>query len=277
MTRYRDRALQHLATYKQYHLGVLERGISTKTQKSYKHILPAHRSCLNILETIRAQFFGYRQRHPIKLHADFHHLNSSQALCFNLFFPFCCLPEADPVPLLRLLGVEATGLTQPKFEAPSPHRDYTTFDFAADLVGGGRLLVEVKFTENEFGKSPDDPAHREKREHTYVPLLEGKVKPEALDPDVFFANYQILRLVAHVEPDTGHSLRLLVPRENGELKSGLAFLEGHLLPAARAMVKVVFLEDVLDGLYEQKAAFQPALANHVESFVEKYRIPPQRT
>ena len=273
MTSYRDRALQHLATYKQYHLGVLERGISTKTQKSYKHILPAHRSCLNILETIRAQFFGYRQRHPIKLHADFHHLNSSQALCFNLFFPFCCIPDAEPAPLLRLLGVEAADVSKPEFEAKSAHREGTTFDFAADLAGGGRLLVEVKFTEGEFGKADPDDAHERKWEKTYKPLLKDKVRREALDAELFFANYQILRNVAHIDLAGGHCLRVLVPKGNEGLKPGLQFIQDYVLADVKPLVKVVHLEDVLRGLHAQRAAFSPLLARHVELLVEKYAVP----
>lgn len=270
---HRDRALQHLANYKERWLGVVEQGISTKTRQSYKHILPVDQRHLNILETIRDEFFAYQTAGRIKLHADFHHLNSSQALCFNLFFLFCFLPDADPVPLLRLLGVEATGLTQPRFEAPSQHREYTTFDFAADLVGGGCLLVEVKFTEREFGTAPNDAAHQQKREKMYLPLLEGKVRPEALVQDTFFAHHQILRLVAHVQPAAGHCLRLLVPRGNEGLRPGLRFIEEQVLPEVQRLVKVVYMEGVLDRLYEQKSSFPPVLAEHVELLVQKYDVP----
>ena len=134
------------------------------------------------METIRDAFFAYEESHPIKFHTDLHHLNSSQALCFNLFFPLCCTPEADPAPLLRLLGVEAAGLSNPEFEAKSAQREHTTFDFAADLVGGGRLLVEVKFTEGEFGGTKDDEAHERKREKTYKPLLKDKVRRRRCAP-----------------------------------------------------------------------------------------------
>lgn len=273
MATFRQRAYRHLGHYKRNRLGVDENGVWLKTGQTYAHILPQNLHRLNILEGIRAEFFAYRHPKPVKLHTDFHHLNSSQALCFNLFFPFCCTPDADPAPLLRLLGVEADGFSNPEFEAKSAHREGTSFDFAADLVGGGRLLVEVKFTEGEFGGTKDDEAHVRKREKTYMPLLEDKVRPEALRPKVFFANYQILRNVAHVNLAAGHSLRLLVPKENEGLRSGLQFIEDYALPDVKPLVKVAYLEDVLQRLHAQKAAFPPHLATHVGMLVEKYAVP----
>jgi len=43
----------------------------------------------NILATISPALEEYLAAHPeIKLHRDSHNLNSSQAMCFDLFFPF---------------------------------------------------------------------------------------------------------------------------------------------------------------------------------------------
>ena len=55
--------------------------------KFYPHILPKEKKDLNIIEGIRNDFWPYLNKTDIKLHQYFHHLNSSQALCFNLFFP----------------------------------------------------------------------------------------------------------------------------------------------------------------------------------------------
>jgi hypothetical protein len=90
---------------------------------------------------------------------------------------------------------------------------------------------------------------------------------------VFFANYQILRNVAHVNLAAGHCLRLLVPRGNEGLRPGLRFIGEQVLPDVKALVKVVHLEDVLFGLHAQRAAFSPLLARHVELLVEKYALP----
>ena len=55
--------------------------------KNYTHILPKDQYKLNILEEIREDFWIYFTKNDITLHTNFHHLNSSQAMCFNLFFP----------------------------------------------------------------------------------------------------------------------------------------------------------------------------------------------
>jgi hypothetical protein len=106
-----------------------------------------------------------------------------------------------------------------------------------------------------------------------MPLLGDKVRPEALRPKVFFANYQILRNLAHVKRAAGHCLRLLVPKGNEGLTPGLQFIQDYVLADLKPLVKVVHLEDVLLGLHAQRAGFSPLLARHVELLVEKYAVP----
>jgi hypothetical protein len=81
----------NLASYKLKRLGVEQNGVWKKNNSRYKHILSECLKNLNILETFRREFWEYYesgQLGAIKLHPDFHHLNSSQAMAFNLFFPF---------------------------------------------------------------------------------------------------------------------------------------------------------------------------------------------
>ena len=78
----------------------------------YPHILPADRYQLNILPTIRERFWDwFRTRKPkIKLHKYFHHLNSSQALCFNLFFPLLADDGKTVDPrLTQVLAIQDAG------------------------------------------------------------------------------------------------------------------------------------------------------------------------
>ncbi len=84
---YIENVYQHLSQYKVNKLKIVEDGIYRKNKKPYKHILPDKEKRLNIIEPIRDKFWNYFKTTKIKLHTDFHHLNSSQALCFNLFYP----------------------------------------------------------------------------------------------------------------------------------------------------------------------------------------------
>ena len=119
---YRDRVLPHLTNYKKHSLRVVEDGIWAKSRsgQTYPHILPADQYRLNILETIRDAFFAYEESHPIKFHTDFHHLNSSQALCFNLFFPLCCTPERRPGSAASPAGSRGGWSQQPRVRGHEP-------------------------------------------------------------------------------------------------------------------------------------------------------------
>jgi hypothetical protein len=97
----------HLSEYKIKRLGVDQNGTWTKTLEEYSHILPELLLRLNIIETYRKEFWEYRSRQPeIKLHKDFHHLNSSQAMCFNLFFPFVADQDFQRFFLMEVLKSE---------------------------------------------------------------------------------------------------------------------------------------------------------------------------
>ena len=53
---------------------------------NYDHILPKDKYMRNILVDYRESFWASEYSN-INLHRFFHHLNSSQALCINLFYP----------------------------------------------------------------------------------------------------------------------------------------------------------------------------------------------
>src|SRR6266550_6094280 len=106
---YQQRLNKHLAEYKRSTLRIVEKGVyfHRGTKHLYDHILPTKALWLNVLEPFRdplRSFFGKNPR--LKRHRYFHHLNSSQAFAFNLFFPyFNGGPEAASA-LLRALCQE---------------------------------------------------------------------------------------------------------------------------------------------------------------------------
>src|SRR5262245_1230602 len=86
---YADDMKMHLARYREEDLVVSELGVWFRNGKEYEypHILPWQLRELNVLPGIREEFWKYAQAEGIKVHRYFHHLNSSQAFAFNLFFP----------------------------------------------------------------------------------------------------------------------------------------------------------------------------------------------
>jgi hypothetical protein len=99
---YQDVLKRHLADHKRKVLGIEEAGIYSRTGKPYEHILPKALADRNLLEPALTIERTYRRR--MKRHPDFHHLNSSQAFAFNLFFPYFEGGPQGSAALLRALG-----------------------------------------------------------------------------------------------------------------------------------------------------------------------------
>src|SRR5438094_9661392 len=106
MTGYQATLQEHLARYAKRRLGIFEQG--TYRGRPYSHVLPSGLRFLNLLESIRAELQDYLRAHPsITPHPDFHHLNSSQAFAFNLFYPFFAAGGDQARALSAALGVDA--------------------------------------------------------------------------------------------------------------------------------------------------------------------------
>lgn len=269
MTLYNDRMRAHLAVYKRERLGIQENGIFRNSEKSYAHILPDSLQALNILETIRREFWHYYAANSsqLGLHSGFHHLNSSQAFAFNLIFPFVA-EGGSPDALLAALGVRGKTIRFWSFEHMPDQAEGTSVDFYAELSDGSRLLVEVKLTEASFGIAQADPSHQKRRTERYLTRLQGKVHDSALEEATFFLNYQLMRNVSHLEVARGDTLVLLLPRAN-ELTwaQGAAFRERCCATELQDRVRLVAVEDVVRDL---RAVAAPRLQTHLELLSEKY-------
>jgi hypothetical protein len=268
---YAVRLQRHLAAYKQSRLGVRQDGLWIKNGKPYPHILPRKLRRLNILETIRAEFWSYRQEERLKLHRDFHHLTSSQALAFNLFFPFFGLHPQRPELMLRALGARESSIEGWAFEKVLDPSEGTNFDVHISLVDGRHIYFEVKLCERGFGKVKADERHLKKLEEIYRERLLGKVGPDSLAEKTFFRNYQLLRNISYLSPDLEHQLIIICPQENEALREGLNFLEGAMTAKMRGGVRVVYLEPLLAELRDHWRA-EPRLGAHAELLEEKYAI-----
>lgn len=172
-----DKLKKHLEGYKVNNLGIEEKGIYIHKGKRLLmgHILPKDKSHLNILNPYQKQFYE-SEYVEIKFHKYFHHLNSSQALCINLFFPL--IAESMLAVVTALLGLGKESVTKACFEKESDLENVnanerrTNFDFYIELESGCSIFFEIKYTENEFGSAKKDEEHQEKYNRLYEPLLE---------------------------------------------------------------------------------------------------------
>lgn len=246
---YVQRLRRHLSEYRKTVLRV-SAGTWGKVPRDYYHILPSHEYQLNIVEPIRERFWGTHAKKAWGRHKYFHHLSSSQALAFNLFFPvFPELPK-EFGSTRSILGVGQEGSAELDFEvvllnAVGVEVDGTNIDVLITERDGRRTIIEIKLTEGSFGRARPDPVHLEKLRDTYRPLLEGSLGDECLEPSAFFREYQLFRQLAQIRPGSDDQVVLLLPRSRPQLwRFANEWCGRAELGSFRNRISAVALEDV---------------------------------
>ncbi len=218
---FQQRAKHSLSTYKREVLGVETDGTWLRNGKAYPHILPQEKYQRNILPSVRDEFWlWFSQQNPrIQLHSDFHHLNSSQAVCFNLFFPMLRNNGRALGALLSAMKIEGIPDKQSCFEFQPDLTEGTCIDFSVPLQSGGRVNFEIKYTESEFGSAKADEAHLNKFERTYRSRLTGRFVESFCCATKFLEHYQIARNIWHLDEAAGDIAVFLFPKANARLRN----------------------------------------------------------
>lgn len=244
---YQAQLLQHLAEYKRSVLKIPEPGTFRFRGRDLAkaHILPHPHSWLNLPEPARRLTRAYLSAHPdVKCHKFFHHLNSSQAFAFSLFFPFFNGGPVASTALLRAFGLSGELATWEP-EAIPDQDEGTNLDARWSLTDGTTVLCEVKLSERDFGKAKNDARHSRKLREIYQPRLRGHVEPHLLAAPEFFSAYQILRNVWHLVSVRNSKLVFLLPRANAHLWKLLLPTLESVASATRERILPVAIEDVL--------------------------------
>jgi hypothetical protein len=268
---FHDQVYKHLSGYREDHLGIAEQGVFFHRGTSHPkgHILPKGRERQNLIAPYGDLFFA-SEHGATKLHQYFHHLNSSQGLCINVFYPL--LREGALPLMVRSLGCDMSLPAQGIFESTSRLENAarrTSFDFHLRNQEGRDLLVEVKYTEDGFGCAKVDAEHLKKFRDTYLPLLEGSayLTSACNDPKFFLKNYQVLRNLVHITPQA--EVVFLFPRANQAVAEQAAHARETLLTdSGRQRMRIVFLEDLVADFIA--ACRQTSLDGYYESFRRKY-------
>lgn len=240
---------KQLVAYKLDVLGVSESGFWGSPPKAYPHILPLEAAERNVVAPFRDRFWTEQRRQQWKLHKYFHHLTSSQALAFNLFFMI--YPEI-PVTMSatrRVLGLPKDTACGLEFEAIPDPDEGTNIDVLISAASGSRTVIEVKLTERTFGTAAADSRHIAKLNKIYRPRLAGRISEGCFEHSVFFRDYQLYRNLANVRAGTADRLVLLLPRARTQLWQHAAnWSSADALGSLRQSVSVVALEDMLSAL-----------------------------
>lgn len=272
---YQDRLKTHLSRYKTDALGVETDGIWVKNGRSYPHILPAEQKYENLLSPYREDLRRFLDAHPkITPHRDFHHLNSSQAMCLNLFFPLVVDPEGRKI-LTDALG-HNRGMASGDswwFEKVLDKDENTNFDFLFHTNDGATAFFEIKLSETGFGTASDDDRHRKKLANIYRPRLSGRVKPALLEKVDFFSRYQLCRNFSYLQRP-GDQLFIVYPRANRSLTKELDDFLGYVNEEHRDLVKAIHLETLIPRILDLLPSTATRLRQHYLDFTAKY-LPPQ--
>lgn len=245
----------HLAGYRVGVLQVEEFGHWRKHPTPYEHILPMRYRERNIVASIRDRFWAAQAERNWGLHQCFHHLSSSQALAFNLFF--AAYPELPPtfIAFRRALGLSAEGPQSVDFEVVLDQEEGTNIDVLLTAATGVKTIVEVKLTERSFGRTRADQRHLDKLRDVYRPRLVGRIADECLEPKCFFPSYQLFRNVAQIRPGYPDRVVFLIPRARTALWAhAIAWCESPRLGVLRNQVGVVAMEDIVEALVQDSSS-----------------------
>jgi hypothetical protein len=275
-----ERALKHLSRYKIEVLKIYDPGVYKHRDADIEkpHILPLDKADCNLFELVRPclRDLNDTKGSKLKKHRYFHHLNSSQALAINLFQPFLTTPNRQAL-LACLLKLQAP-LNRAGFEHVPDELEGTNVDFFAEGKDGEGLLIEVKFTEREFGKAKDDARHREKYEKFYREPLKATTDLSDEEMTEFFSAYQFFRNAIHAGMKTRVPSRVwfLVPRENKAVREAAKKYSQRLKSEIVARVRVIELEQLLDEI-EMLVSNDAELIGHFAHFRRKYVVPAENS
>ena len=214
---------KYLSGYKNKIYPNLDNGIYKKNKKTYTHILPQASQFFNLLPTYRDELVDYLTNKQVQLHTDFHHLNSSQAMCFNFFYPIYIQQNLELITDFLELKNEVINYNSVRFEkkgleAKLGSRKPTSFDFYFETTSGKKIYFEIKYTENGFGK--DTQKDLEKRKIKFDKYYSNSLKSlNSLyhKEQSFSENYQILRNLIHI--DENSYVVFLYPYDNYGIRS----------------------------------------------------------
>ena len=273
---YTEQIEKHLGSYKSNRLGVDEKGVGDNGLM-FSHILPKVLFRLNILEGYRSEFWRHYgmpvadSKKQTRLTQDFHQLDSSQGVAFNLFFPFVHDPESLGV-LFSAMGLEPRAVDAFSFETVVDVVEGDYFDFHMQSESGG-VYVMLRYAEDCFGSvEKPSPGQIKKLQEIYAGRLRGNVPDMCLKPEVFFDHYDILRSVSMLDSEGKDHLVLIYPRANDCLEREVGDVRFMLSASLGESVSFIHLEDLIEKILHSSDVSDAKFKAHYTAFAEKYLI-----
>lgn len=265
-----DKIKLHLADYKNNNI-TTECG-KWQNDRFYSHLLPETEIRKNLIDiSYKKNFDNLFLKMKEDLHIYFSSLASSQALCFNLFYPLSEEAENRLDLINSHISKNATSefehVEDNSFEKYPIKKGKTNFDFFIK-DGSKKFFFEIKYTEDTFGYvSEIDPTHHQKFNDYYKNQLEI-VAPKVSERD-FFNNYQLWRNICHVyeNEDSINEVYFVVLKDRTDLIQDVEDAKKKCNKIFKDHIHVLKIEELVKKVLDED---NEALHNHYLEFFDKY-------
>jgi hypothetical protein len=278
----RPKILNNLSKYKTNVIKEYENGIYRHprfhTTKKLSYILPImkkdgrFKNTKNILSGIRTDFLNSNYKN-IKPHIYFNHLNSSQAMCINFFYPLIKNNLLGHI-LFKVKINEPIDYCEVKFEKESNIEKTgrkTNFDFYIKTKKSTNIFFEIKYTERSFGIAKNDNAHIRKFSADYFPKLNSvpHINKRYHSMDLFFKNYQIMRNILNI--DENSYVVIIYLKENEKLRMKCEEVKKQIIlkPFTSHFLDIDW-HDMFKWTYDSINKNNKDLVRYYDDFYDKY-------
>lgn len=251
---FRTKAMTHMKNYKEKFLRLSE-GVEYKGRK-FDHILPEKYYEMNFSPEVSEKLISSKFLSTIHWNRFSHHLNSSQVMAVNFFYPLIKHQELSV--FLALAGIDDEIIYDEhhiffnkKSEKENTENRRTCFDLYLKLKSGKEVYIRTNYTNGCYGRAFDEGYLKRYRE-IYEPMIkDSKVIREEYRSEAFFMdNYRFMRSIAHLNENS--HLIVIYPRENWSIREkSLAFKEEILTPEYAGNFVPMAWEELLELLMEK--------------------------
>ena len=251
---FRSKAMSHMKNYKEKFLRLSE-SVDYKGRK-YDHILPEKHYELNFSPEVSEKLISSKFLSTIHWNRYSHHLNSSQVMAVNFFYPLISHQELNV--FLALAGIDDEIIYDvnhiffnKKSEKENTEGRRTCFDLYLKLKSGKEVYIKTTYTNGCYGRALNE-GYIERYREVYEPMLKESavIREEYKSESYFMDNYRFMRSIAHL--DENSHLIVIYPRENWAIREkSLTFKEDILEPEYAANFIPMAWEELLELLIEK--------------------------
>ena len=177
----------------------------------------------------------------------------------------------------RVLQLDSVSECSVDFEVVLDQEEGTNIDVLLESSAGNRTIIEIKLTEQSFGRAKADQRHLDKLRDIYRPRLCGRLAEECLDPTTFLKDYQLFRNVSQIRREIADRVVLLIPRSRSVLWSHASrWSASPRLGALREQITVAAIEDIIEAVAED--SLSPHMPNQLAGqLATKYSLANDRS